>query len=104
MLALLDHPGAVGEVVNLGSTEEVSMTELAQRVKALTGSASEIVLVPYSEAYEEGFEDMPRRVPDTAKARKMIGFAPTATLDDILRSVIEHQRGATAGVVAAQLG
>jgi UDP-glucose 4-epimerase len=104
MLALIEHPGAVGEVVNIGSTEEVSMLELARRVKALTGSASEIVFVPYAEAYEAGFEDMPRRVPDTAKARRMIGFAPTATLDDILRSVIEHQRGAAAGVVAAQLG
>jgi UDP-glucose 4-epimerase len=104
MLALIEHPDAVGEVVNIGSTEEVSMLELARRVKALTGSKSEIVFVPYAEAYEAGFEDMPRRVPDTAKAQRMIGFAPTATLDDILRSVIEHQRGAAAGVVAAQLG
>ena len=104
MLALLQHPGAVGEVVNIGSTEEVSMLELARRVKALTASTSEIVFVPYAEAYEAGFEDMPRRVPDTAKAQAMIGFAPTATLDDILRSVIEHQRGAATGVAAAQLG
>ena len=104
MLALIEHPGAVGEVVNIGSTEEVSMLELARRVKALTASASEIVFVPYAEAYEAGFEDMPRRVPDTAKAQAMIGFAPTATLDDILRSVIEHQRGAATGVAAAQLG
>lgn len=102
LLALLDHPGAVGEVLNIGATEEVSMLELARRVKALTGSASEIVFVPYAEAYEAGFEDMPRRVPDTAKARKLIGFAPTATLDDILRSVIEHQRGAA--MAAASLG
>jgi UDP-glucose 4-epimerase len=101
LLALLDHPGAVGEVLNIGSTEEVSMLELARRVKSLTGSASEIVFVPYAEAYEAGFEDMPRRVPDTTKARKLIGFAPTATLDDILHSVIEHQRGAV--VAAASL-
>ena len=94
LLALIDHPDAVGEVLNIGSTEEVSMLELARRVKELTGSSSEIVFVPYAEAYEAGFEDMPRRVPDTTKARKLIGFAPTATLDDILRSVIEHQRGA----------
>jgi UDP-glucose 4-epimerase len=104
MLALIEHPDAVGEVVNIGSTEEVSMLELARRVKTLTGSKSEIVLVPYAEAYEAGFEDMPRRVPDIAKARRMIGFAPTATLDDILRSVIEHQRSTAAGVVAVQLG
>ena len=101
MLALLALPGAVGEVVNIGSSEEVSILELAQRVKALTGSSSEIVFVPYAEAYEAGFEDMPRRVPDTSKARGMIGFAPTATLDDILRSVIEHQRSAAP---VAQLG
>jgi len=102
MLALLAHPGAVGEVVNIGSTEEVSMLELARRVKAITASPSEIVFVPYAEAYEAGFEDMPRRVPDTTKARDLIGFAPTATLDDILRSVIEHQR--SAAPAAAQLG
>ena len=78
------------------------MLELARRVKAITASPSEIVFVPYAEAYEAGFEDMPRRVPDTTKARDLIGFAPTATLDDILRSVIEHQR--SAAPAAAQLG
>jgi UDP-glucose 4-epimerase len=101
MLALLAHPKAVGEVVNIGSSEEVSILELARRVKTLTGSSSEIVFVPYAQAYEAGFEDMPRRVPDTSKAREMIGFAPTATLDDILRSVIDYQR--SAAPAAAQL-
>jgi UDP-glucose 4-epimerase len=102
MLALLAHPKAVGEVVNIGSSEEVSILELAQRVKALAASSSEIVFVPYAQAYEAGFEDMPRRVPDTSKAREMIGFAPTATLDDILRSVIDYQRSAVPA--AAQIG
>jgi UDP-glucose 4-epimerase len=103
LLALLENSGAVGEVVNIGSTEEVSVLELARRVKALTASTSEIVFVPYAEAYEAGFEDMPRRVPDTTKARQLIGFVPSASLDDILRSVIEHQRRAAAGVAAMQL-
>ncbi len=65
----MDHPRAVGEVFNIGSSEEVTIRELAERVKALTGSASEIVTIPYEQAYGEGFEDMPRRVPDIAQGR-----------------------------------
>jgi UDP-glucose 4-epimerase len=90
---LLDHPGAVGEVFNIGSTEEVSIGELAMRVKTLTNSASDVVFVPYAEAYEAGFEDMARRVPDISKIGKLIGFEPKASLDDILRSVIEYHSG-----------
>ena len=85
---LIDHPAAPGEVFNLGSSEEVSITQLAQRIAALTGSTSKIVYVPYSEAYEEGFEDMPRRVPDTTKAERVIGFRARMPLDGILRAVI----------------
>jgi UDP-glucose 4-epimerase len=88
LLLLMDHPDAAGEVFNIGSTEEVSITQLAERVLALTGSHSEIVRIPYGEAYEEGFEDMPRRVPDTSKAQQFIGFTPRTPLDDILRAVI----------------
>jgi nucleoside-diphosphate-sugar epimerase len=88
LLLLMDHADATGEVFNIGSTEEVSITRLAERVLALTGSRSGIVYVPYGEAYEEGFEDMPRRVPDTAKALRFIGFTPSTSLDDILRAVI----------------
>lgn len=80
-----------GEVLNIGSTEEVSMLELAERVKRTTGSESEIVLVPYSEAYEEGFEDMPRRVPDTSKIERALGWRATASLDEILSDVIAHE-------------
>ncbi|MEA2338423.1 MAG: UDP-glucose 4-epimerase [Thermoanaerobaculia bacterium] len=91
LMALMDHPDAAGQVFNIGSTQEVSITELAERVLALTGSRSEIVYVPYSEAYEAGFEDMPRRVPDTSKAQQFIGFTPRTPLDDILREVIRFR-------------
>ena len=97
---LIDHPAAPGEVFNLGSSEEVSITQLAQRIAALTGSTSKIVYVPYSEAYEEGFEDMPRRVPDTSKINSLVGFRPEMKLDGILRAVIRdvaQRRGLAIG-------
>jgi UDP-glucose 4-epimerase len=94
LVKLMDHPDTVGQVFNLGSDEEISILSLAKRIKELTGSESEIVFVPYDEAYEEGFEDMPRRVPDTSKARELIGFRPEMDLDGILRSVIEYQAAA----------
>jgi UDP-glucose 4-epimerase len=83
----------VGEVFNIGGTEEITMLELAKRVRTLTGSSSEIVYVPYAVAYEETFEDMPRRVPAIEKIGKAIGWQPRFTIDEILESVIEHQRG-----------
>jgi UDP-glucose 4-epimerase len=86
---LIEHPGAVGEVFNIGSQEEVTIEELAARVIRLTGSRSRLERVPYEEAYEEGYEDMPRRVPDIAKIHALIGFRPSMTLDQIIRSVIE---------------
>jgi UDP-glucose 4-epimerase len=94
--ALVRTTAAVGEVFNLGSTEEVSMLNLARTVRDLTGSQSEIVLIPYDEAYETGFEDMPRRVPDLAKASALIGYRPTKDLDEILRLVIAHERSSAA--------
>jgi len=90
LTALSEHPGAVGEIVNLGNTEEVTILELAKRTKGLTGSASPIVFVPYEQAYAAGFEDMPRRVPSIEKAHRLIGYRPTLGLDGILKSVIEH--------------
>ena len=93
LVALMDRPDAIGEVYNIGSSEEVSMNTLAERIKTLTSSESEIVHVPYSEAYEEGFEDMPRRVPDTSKIHALIGFRPETTLDTILKSVIAYHSG-----------
>ena len=92
LIALVEEPRAVGQVFNIGNSEEVSIGELAGRVKAMTGSASEIVRIPYDEAYEAGFEDMPRRVPNLAKIRGLVGYAPTIGLEEILRRVIEHTR------------
>jgi len=92
LAAIVGREEAIGQVYNLGSTEEVSIRALAERVKALTGSRSPIVTVPYDQAYESGFEDMPRRVPDLGKIRRLIGFEPRASLDEILQLVIEHHR------------
>jgi UDP-glucose 4-epimerase len=97
LVKLMDHEGAIGEVFNIGSNEEVSILELAHRIKELTRSESEIVMVPYAEAYEEGFEDMPRRVPDISKVGALVGFRPQMTLDGILKSVIDYQSGGLGG-------
>jgi UDP-glucose 4-epimerase len=89
---------AYGNVFNIGSQEEISVRALADRVRGLTASESDIVLVPYDEAYEEGFEDMPRRVPDIAKIEAATGWTPTCSLDNILADVISFQQ-ADAAVV-----
>lgn len=99
LMKLIDEPKAVGQVFNVGSDQEIEIKALAERVRELTGSSSEITFLPYDEAYEEGFEDMPRRVPDTSKLRDLVGFAPTMTLNDILASVIEFERGSTDGAL-----
>ena len=93
LVKLMDNPAAVGQVFNIGSSEEVTILELAGRIKELTNSASEIAFVPYDEAYEEGFEDMPRRVPDISKVGALIGFRPEMTLEGILQSVINYHSG-----------
>ncbi len=85
---------AWGEVVNVGSQEEVAMLDLARRVIELTGSDSEIALIPYDEAYQDGFEDMHRRVPDISKVERMIGWKPTLGLDDIVHDVAAGVRSA----------
>ena len=92
MVALIDDPRAIGQVFNIGNGKEISIRELAEKVKTLTGSSSEIVLVPYDKAYEAGFEDMPRRVPDIARIQALVGYAPTVELDETLTRVIEHFR------------
>jgi UDP-glucose 4-epimerase len=89
----MDTTESVGQVFNIGSTEEISILKLAERVKELTQSSSEIVFVPYDDAYEEGFEDMPRRVPDTTKINQLVGFKPEMTLNGILETVISFHRG-----------
>jgi UDP-glucose 4-epimerase len=92
LLMLSNEPKAIGQVINLGNTQEVTIEKLAERVRDLAGSRSAIKYVPYDEAYESGFEDMPRRVPDLSKAEAMIGYKPRHALDDILTQVIEHFR------------
>ncbi|MEV4995822.1 NAD-dependent epimerase/dehydratase family protein [Streptomyces niveus] len=93
LVALLEDEGAHGTVYNLGSSEQVSMAELAAKVIAATGSSSTVVKIPYEQAYGPGFEDMQRRIPNCDKARDRIGFRPTRTLDDIIESVIAQNRG-----------
>jgi len=90
MIALMNHPEAVGQIFNIGSDEEITIMELAQKVKTLTGSKSEIVKIPYDQAYEQGFEDMARRVPDLTKIKKLIGYTPKTRLDDIIVRVRDY--------------
>ena len=92
LIKLTQEPRAVGEVFNIGNVGEVSILHLAEKVKAMTSSSSTIQMVPYDEAYEAGFEDMPRRVPDISKIRALIGYEPKLDLDQIIYSVIEHIR------------
>lgn len=88
-LAESDH---YGEVFNVGSTEEITIRQLAERVIAATGSDSQIVAVPYDVAYARGFEDMRRRIPDTTKVQNALGWTAELTLDDILRDVIDFEK------------
>jgi len=93
LTGLMDEPKAVGEVFNVGSNQEITIVELAKKVKELTASRSEISFVPYDEAYEEGFEDMPRRIPDISKVNRLVGFRPEMNLEGILRTVIDFHSG-----------
>jgi UDP-glucose 4-epimerase len=91
LIALAEHPDAVGQVFNVGNDhEEITILDLARRVQARTLSRSPIETIPYDRAYEEGFEDMPRRVPDLAKIRALIGYEPKVHLDEILDRVAEY--------------
>ena len=85
--SLLGSSEAEGQVFNVGTQEEISIRDLADKVLAVTGSSSDVVVIPYDEAYEHGFEDMPRRVPDTARIRGLIGWEPTRDLDTIIKDV-----------------
>ncbi len=91
-IALSLAPAAVGGVFNVGTTHELTIRALAERVRALAGSDSPIVLVPYDEAYQPGFEDLQRRVPDIRKAERVVGYRPRVPLDETLRRVIGHLR------------
>jgi len=92
LIALIGEPKAIGQVFNIGNGEEISMRALAEKVKAMTASASEIVTIPYDQAYEAGFEDMPRRVPDISKIRGLVGYEPKVQLEETLRRVIDYVR------------
>ena len=92
LMRLVGEPKAIGQVFNIGNGEEISIGHLAERIKQMTNSSSPIVAIPYEEAYEAGFEDMPRRVPDITKVRELIGYEPRVQLDEILTRVIDHFR------------
>ena len=92
LLSLMQEPKAIGQVFNIGNVEEVTIRQLAERVKAAAGSTSPIVTIPYEQAYDSGFEDMPRRVPDLAKIHGLVGYEPKVQLDEIIQRVIEDFR------------
>jgi UDP-glucose 4-epimerase len=92
MVALIDEPRAVGQVFNIGNRNEITIGDLAAKVKTMTGSSSDIVTIPYEKAYEAGFEDMPRRVPDISRIQALVGYEPRVELDETLTRVIEHFR------------
>jgi UDP-glucose 4-epimerase len=92
LIGLSEHPAAVGEVFNIGHFKDISILELAQRVKKMADSESEIVFIPHEEAYEEGFEDMQRRLPDISKIGTLLGYKPTLDLEQIIERVIAHYR------------
>ncbi len=92
LLRLIATPSAVNEVFNIGSTEEVTIRRLAELVRDAAGSSSEIVHIPYSEAYAAGFEDMMRRVPDVSKLERTTGFRPSTALTQIVADVVADQR------------
>ncbi len=91
-ISLMECPKAVGEIFNIGSEEGVTILELAQRIRAKTGSSAEIIFIPYEQAYGPEFEDIKFRVPDTSKLRQLINFTPSYTLDQILDEIITYQR------------
>jgi UDP-glucose 4-epimerase len=95
VVRLIAEPRAIGQVFNVGSSEEVSINELAERVRDAAGSTSEIVHIPYGEAYAEGFEDMPKRVPSCDKLERTVGFRPTTLLDTIIGDVLAEIRTRT---------
>jgi UDP-glucose 4-epimerase len=101
MTQLIQHPKAYGEVFNIGHTDEISIYELAQLIKAMTHSASEIVCIPYEQAYEAGFEDMARRLPSLTKIQRTIGYRPTLDLPRMLEWIIAYYRTELAQPTAA---
>ena len=89
MIALSQHPEAVGKVFNIGGDEEISILDLAEKVKRVASSGAPVEFISYQEAYQSGFEDMPRRVPDLGRIRRLIGYQPTKTLDAMLQAIAD---------------
>ena len=92
LIKLIQEPKAIGQVINIGNMQEITIEQLAVRVRELSGSKSPIKFIPYDEAYESGFEDMPRRVPDLTRVKGLIGYEPRHDLDEILTQVIDYFR------------
>ncbi|MGH8064827.1 MAG: NAD-dependent epimerase/dehydratase family protein [Candidatus Entotheonellia bacterium] len=92
LIQLMEHSETIGEIFNLGSEEEITIKELARVIQEMTGSPSVIRYIPYSEAYDEGFEDMPRRVPDLSKIGRLLGYRPTRGIQEIVQDVTDHFR------------
>jgi len=92
LIRLMNNYDAIGNVFNIGSQEEITIEDLAIKVIEITKSKSKIVYIPYEKAYEEGFEDMQRRVPDTARVKSLVGFKPTIDLEGIIKSVVEYYK------------
>ena len=92
LIKLVAEPKAIGQVINIGNRQEVTITALAERVRELTASKSPIKYIPYDQAFESGFEDMPRRVPDLTRVQGLIGYEPKHDLDEILNQVIDYFR------------
>ena len=92
LMKLANEPKAVGDLFNLGNTEEISIADLAEKIKTKTKSLSEVVFIPYDKAYEEGFEDMPRRKPSIEKAKALINFRPSSSLDEVLEKIIAFEK------------
>jgi UDP-glucose 4-epimerase len=90
LIRLVQEPSAIGEVFNVGNPHEITILSLAEKIRSMTKSRSDIVLIPYDQAYEAGFEDMPRRVPDLRKIHALVGYEPKVQLDDILAHVIDY--------------
>jgi UDP-glucose 4-epimerase len=92
VVKLMDHPSAIGQIFNIGTTEEIAIRDLAERIITLSNSASEIQFIPYDQAYAPGFEDMQRRVPSLDKINRLIGYEPQSSLDDVLKRVIDYEK------------
>lgn len=101
VVGLMDSDASVGQVFNVGSEEEISIHELALKVREMTGSSSDIAFIPYDSAYEEGFEDMPRRIPDLTKVKGAIGYSPKRDLKQIIRDVVAYQK-TTGGLLSGR--